>query len=109
VTLCEHLDGRVTIVYGPHQVGEYTAEGPSLAVGKNGARHAVEMTHRGKRGKVKRRTFPLFPPRLEIRPQAKTPDLHIPTASTAADSPPKTQERRKSKTGQIMCYKNRTS
>jgi transposase len=34
VTLCEHLDGRVTIVYGPHQVGEYTAEGQSLAVAK---------------------------------------------------------------------------
>jgi len=34
VTLCEHLDGRVTIVYGPHQVGGYTAEGQSLAVAK---------------------------------------------------------------------------
>jgi transposase len=27
VTICEHLDGRVTIVYGPHVVGRYTAEG----------------------------------------------------------------------------------
>ncbi len=27
VTVCEHLDGRVTIVYGPHVVGRYTAEG----------------------------------------------------------------------------------
>jgi hypothetical protein len=26
VTICEHLDGRVTIVYGPHAVGRYTAE-----------------------------------------------------------------------------------
>jgi transposase len=62
---------------------------------KNSARHVVEMTHRGKRGKVKRRTFPLFPPRLEIRPQAKTPDFPIPTASTAADSPRKTGAKKK--------------
>ena len=27
VTICEHLDGRVTIVYGPHVVGRFTAEG----------------------------------------------------------------------------------
>ena len=27
VTICEHLDGRVSIVYGPHVVGRYTAEG----------------------------------------------------------------------------------
>ena len=27
VTICEHLDGRVSIVYGPHVVGHYTAEG----------------------------------------------------------------------------------
>jgi len=31
VTICEHLDGRVTIVYGPHVVGCYTAEGKLLA------------------------------------------------------------------------------
>ena len=34
VTICEHLDGRVTIVYGPHLVANYTAEGQSLAVAK---------------------------------------------------------------------------
>ena len=34
VTICEHLDGRVTIVYGPHRVAEYTAEDQSLAVAK---------------------------------------------------------------------------
>jgi len=32
VTVCEHLDGRVTIVYGPHLVAGYTAEGQALAV-----------------------------------------------------------------------------
>ena len=30
VTICEHLDGQVSIVYGPHVVGRYTAEGRSL-------------------------------------------------------------------------------
>ena len=34
VTICEHLDGRVTILYGPHLVANYTAEGQSLAVAK---------------------------------------------------------------------------
>jgi len=32
VTLCEHLDGRVSIVYGPHLVGRYTAQGQALTV-----------------------------------------------------------------------------
>jgi hypothetical protein len=27
VTICEHLDGRLSIVYGPHLVAQYTAEG----------------------------------------------------------------------------------
>jgi len=30
VTICEHLDGRVSIVHGPHVVGRYTAEGKLL-------------------------------------------------------------------------------
>jgi transposase len=30
VTICEHLDGRVSIVYGPQVVGRYTAEGELL-------------------------------------------------------------------------------
>lgn len=30
VTICEHLDGQVSIVYGPHVVGRYTAEGKPL-------------------------------------------------------------------------------
>jgi hypothetical protein len=31
VTICEHLDGRVSILYGPHVVGRYTAQGVPLA------------------------------------------------------------------------------
>jgi hypothetical protein len=34
VTLCLHLDGRVTIIYGPHVVAPYTAQGQPLTVAK---------------------------------------------------------------------------
>ena len=30
VTICEHLEGQVSIVYGPHVVGRYTAQGVPL-------------------------------------------------------------------------------
>jgi hypothetical protein len=32
VTLCEHLEGEVSIVYGPHVVGRYMAQGEPLGV-----------------------------------------------------------------------------
>ncbi len=35
VTLCEHLDGTVSILYGPHVVGRYTASGQPLGNAKN--------------------------------------------------------------------------
>jgi transposase len=31
VTVCEHLDGTLSILYGPHRVGHYTADGAPLA------------------------------------------------------------------------------
>jgi transposase len=34
VTICEHLDGRVSLRYGPHVVGRYTAQGEALAVAR---------------------------------------------------------------------------
>lgn len=81
VTICEHLDGRVSIVYGPHLVGRYTAQGEALRLaqkaraprcGNAAPRKAWTPTRRG----------PLFPPRLD-------PDsvgTHISTATTAAVS-----------------------
>jgi len=30
VTICEHLDGHVSLLYGPHVVGSYTAQGKPL-------------------------------------------------------------------------------
>jgi len=100
----EHLEGRVTILYGPHVVARQRRKASRWRSRKNRAHHAVEMTRRGKRGKVKRRTFPLFPPRLEIRPNPKPPDFHIPTASTAADSQGKTRgaKKRQNRTDQVL-------
>jgi hypothetical protein len=34
VTLCDHLEGEVSIVYGPHVVGCYTAQGEPLGVAR---------------------------------------------------------------------------
>ena len=79
VTVHQHLDGDLTVSYGPHRLGRYTALGGRLRdelfddtpVGEK----AEEKT-RG--GKVQKRTFP---PRLEI---PHTPwDSHFPSAPTA--------------------------
>jgi hypothetical protein len=56
VTVCEHLEGEVSIVYGPHEVGRYTAQGePQGAVGKTprGRRRVVaEGVGPGARGRA---------------------------------------------------------
>jgi hypothetical protein len=38
VRICEHLDGQVSIVYGPHVVGRYTAQGVPLQLPGQGRR-----------------------------------------------------------------------
>jgi hypothetical protein len=79
VGLREHLDGSLSLHYGPHCVGQYAApEGKAAGEEKSRAPGAVEKTLRGK---VKNQTFPRS---LEI-PQS-TRDSHFPTASTAARS-----------------------
>ena len=55
VTICEYRDETVSIRYGPHVVGRYTAGGQPLETSKERAASAVEMTRRGKRGKLKER------------------------------------------------------
>jgi hypothetical protein len=76
VTVHQHLDGSLSLSYGPHSLGRYDERGgpilnPKLAAGK-----AVEKT---RRGKVQQ---PTFPPRLGIPQSAR--DSHFPTASAAA-------------------------
>lgn len=85
VLVREHLDGTVSIAYGPHVVGRYTAEGvaASAAVSKKGkgcGKDALLETVE----KSKPRTFPPFPQRLGI---PHTPrDSHFPTAPTTTIS-----------------------
>lgn len=76
VTVHQHLDGTLSITYGPHRLGRYTAQGVAMMQTKNTARQAVEKTLRGK---VPNQTFP---PRLEIPPTTR--DSHFPPASAAA-------------------------
>ena len=80
VMVSEHLNGELTVCYGPHRVGRYTAEGIPLPQHLISDARAVEMTRPGNRGKLKERSFPPFPPRLD-------PDqigTHISTAPTTA-------------------------
>ena len=75
VTVHQHLDGTLSITYGPQRLGHYTSQGTPV-LKTSAAWAAVEKTLRGK---VKK---PTFPPRLEI-PQT-TRDSHFPTASATA-------------------------
>ena len=76
VVVHQHLDGTLSLAYGPHLLGRYTAEGAALSATKMPARRAVEKTLRGKAPKQ------AFPPRVEI-PQS-TRDSHFTPATTAA-------------------------
>jgi transposase len=90
VTVHQHLDGTISLRYGPHGVGRYTAEGGPWA---NVAQQPAVEKPRG--GKVRRQTFP---PRLEI--PHTTRDSHFSTATTAAGD--------QHSTGHFTCYENRT-
>jgi transposase len=74
----QHLDSTLSITYGPHLVGRYTAQGVASTETETAAERAVEKTLRGKVEK------PTFPPRLEIPQKAR--DSHFPTAPAAAIS-----------------------
>lgn len=73
VIVHEHLDGTLTLRYGPHVVGRYNAQGWPL---QGNRRKAVEKPLRGK-------PKPGFPLRLEIPQPRRGP--HFPTATAAAN------------------------
>src|SRR6266568_1360708 len=75
VTVHQHLDGTLSLRYGPQQLGRYSSQGELLPKPMAQAR-VVEKT---RRGKVQNSTFP---PRLEIPPTAR--DSHFPTTPAAA-------------------------
>jgi transposase len=78
VTIHDHLDGTVSIRYGPHVVGRFSGDGSRLESGKHQER-------RGKGGSVeagenRKQVFTGSPTPLEI---SHTPrDSHFPTAPT---------------------------
>jgi transposase len=89
VTIHEHLDGTISVRYGPHLVGRYDREANPLLTterrGKGGSMEALEnqkqVFHRSHRS-------------LEISPTAR--DSHFPTAPTTA-SPPKSKKSKRGK------------
>ena len=76
VIVHQHLDGTLSLSYGPHAFGRYDERGGPLLNPKLAAGKAVEKTRGGKVQK------PTFPARLEIPHSAR--DSHFPTASAAA-------------------------
>jgi len=77
VTVYEHLDGTLTIGYGPHTVGRYQADGPPLKNSKKASgSQAVEKT-------------------VALQPWKSLRDSHFPTALL--------RERKNNQTGQITC------
>ena len=75
VTVHQHLDGTLSLTYGPHRLGRYTAQGVALTSTPNAMKPAMEKTPCGKVQK------PTFPHGLGIPPTV--PDSHFPTATTA--------------------------
>ncbi len=71
----QHLDGTLSISYGPQRLGHYTSHGTPMRK-PSAAEKVVEKTFRGKVEKL------TFPPHLEIPQTAR--DSHFPTTSTTA-------------------------
>jgi transposase len=80
VSVHQHLDGTLSIRYGPQVLARFTAQGEPLRSTKLAAPAAMEKTRAGKVPK------PTFPSRLEI-PLSRR-DSHFPTAATTAAALP---------------------
>jgi transposase len=80
VTIHEHLDGTVSVRYGPHVVGRYDGAGnPLLRTERRGKGGAVEALEN------QEQVFHRSHSSLEISPTAR--DSHFPTAPTTAPLP----------------------
>jgi hypothetical protein len=94
VTIHEHLDGTVSIRYGPHVIGRYDRQGEKLSQakgqpergGKGGSMEA---------GENQRQVSPGSHTPLEISQKAR--DSHFPTAPTAAAGVSKAKTKAKTK------------
>ena len=77
VKVHQHLDGTISLTYGPQRLGHYTAQGTAINATQTAAREKL-----WKRRVVEKSKNRTFPPRLEIPPTTR--DSHFPTASAAA-------------------------
>ena len=82
VTIHQHLDGTVSIRFGPHVVGRYDAAGKALTVETKGKRRGKGRSVEA--GENQRQVFTGSPTPLEISPKAR--DFHFPTAPTMASA-----------------------
>lgn len=82
VQLHQHLNGTISLYYGPHRLGRYRADGRLLAR----LPRAAEKTAGGKQQNPTPRGFPCFPPASEIPPTTR--DSHFPAAPTATGHQP---------------------
>jgi transposase len=91
VTIHEHLDGQVSIRYGPHVVGRFDQLGQPLPKASHGKRRGKSGSMEA--GENQKQVFTGFHPPLEI--SQKRRDSHFSTAptTTASLSRPITKER----------------
>ena len=88
VTIHEHLDGTVSIRYGPHVVGRYDRKGEKLRPAK-GPRERGGKGGSVEAGENQKQVSTDSPTPLEISPKAR--DSHFPTAPTTASAGGKTK------------------
>jgi hypothetical protein len=82
VTICRHLDGTVSIRYGPHVVGHYDGAGNPLRKEAKGKRRGKDGSTEA--GENQKQVLTGSDAPLEISPKAR--DFHFSTAPTTAAS-----------------------
>lgn len=91
VTIHQHLDGTVSIRFGPHIVGRYGSDGKPLHVDAKAKRRGKDGSMEA--GENQRPVFTVSHTPLEI--SQKTRDSHFPTAPTTAASLSRTKTKTK--------------
>ena len=95
VLVHQHLEGSISLTYGPHRLGRYSPQGAAITSTQNAATNAVEKTRRGKGQKQD------FLPLGNPAKCAGFPLFH-------RDDGCCFMTKSKPKTGHFTCYENRT-
>jgi transposase len=97
VTIHQHLDGNVSIRFGPHIVGRYGSDGKPLHVETKAKRRGKDGSMEA--GENRKQVFTVSHTPLEISQKAR--DSHFPTAPTTASShrSPERQKQQNSNVG----------